>query len=154
MPFDSFQSSSAALADHHTPEEPKSSFQASSALSASTDNLSSDPATKKEDKEKRKSIFSFMSKLGGKKKHKRSMENLLAPDGPAATRDPSPSRSDRHDNDEDLVPFDAKYDTELRHSPSQPIKDADTPGLSEGTVNSYLSVNLGVLGSNHSYSHK
>eukprot|EP00794_Sanderia_malayensis_P017697 gene17697-19465_t len=116
-----------------TRDEPSaSSLQQPPQVSASHENL----AGRKDggEKEKRRTIFSFLPKFGGKKKHRRSMENLLAPEEQANSarhREDSPARSDK-DAEEGVVPF------HMKHAAvgSQPLDvhvkvngDADSPTM-------------------------
>ncbi len=121
-------------------------MQVPSNLSASREHISEEKQTNKVvnidyggkkdgEKDKRKSIFSFLPKFGGKKKHKRSMENLLAPEeshGHAGTRESSPARSER-DDEEGVVPFDVKHGTES-HFPAQQNTQTSVPVAFEGNL--------------------
>ena len=69
------------------------------------------------DKEKRRSIFGFLSKLGGKKKHRKSTENLLAVDeGTEANAKVSKDVAARDNIDEEdgVVPLEMQRDAEGR----------------------------------------
>lgn len=76
-----------------------------------------DYAKKDSDKEKRRSIFGFLSKLGGKKKHRKSTENLLAIDERNETRakvsEDVPTR-DNVDEEDGVVPLEMQRDVEGR----------------------------------------
>ena len=87
---------------------PSSLSDAPPAATASTDNLAVNIDYAKPDKEKRKSFFSFLPKLGGKKKHKRSMENLLEPEVGAGNSAPVPELKDNHEDDGSVVPLEMK----------------------------------------------
>ena len=72
--------------------------------------------TKKEsDKDKRKSFFGFLSKLGGKKKHRKSTENLLAIDegeGVGSKVNKDVPITDHGDEEDGVVPLEMQRDIE------------------------------------------
>ena len=89
--------------------------------SASTENLavSIDYTKKDPDKEKRKSFFGFLTKLGGKKKHKKSMENLLVVDeaneGPSKENRDAAGKENVDDEDGGVVPLEMQRDVEGKY---------------------------------------
>ena len=92
---------------------PTTLSNASPAATASTDNLAVNIDYTKPDKEKRKSFFSFLPKLGGKKKHKRSMENLLEPEDGAEKPAPASELKEDHEDDGSVVPLEMKREVNV-----------------------------------------
>ena len=79
--------------------------------------ISVDYTKKDSEKDKRKSIFGFLSKLGGKKKHRKSTENLLAVDeGIVHNAKVSKEERDHVDEEDGVVPLEMQRDVEGRHT--------------------------------------
>jgi len=79
--------------------------------------VSVDYTKKDPEKDKRKSIFGFLSKLGGKKKHRKSTENLLAVDeGIEHSAKVNTEERDHVDEEDGVVPLEMQRDVEVRIS--------------------------------------
>ena len=79
--------------------------------------VSVDYTKKDPEKDKRKSIFGFLSKLGGRKKHRKSTENLLAVDEAIEhSAKVNTEERDHVDEEDGVVPLEMQRDVEGRHT--------------------------------------